>query len=173
MNLRPGHRAELPDGAVIDRIDDGPVAWTTGQEPLPADAVLWAVGRVRPDAGWLPTKLLDDDGFVQVLPTLQSLERPEVFAIGDVAATDPLRSSARNRADHLLAENIRAHLAGKRLKTYRAPGARWGSIVGPQPDGLQVFAPSGAPFRLPDWFVRRVMYPWIVRRGIYKGVRTR
>lgn len=171
--LRPGHRAELPEAAVIDRIGEGPVAWTTGQEPLPAGAVLWAVGRVRPNTEWLPPQLLDDDGFVRVLPTLQTSERPEVFAIGDVAATDPLRSSARNRADHLLAGNIRAHLAGKPLKPFRAPGSRWGSVVGPQPDGLQVFAPSGAPFRLPDWFVGRVMYPWIVRRGIYKGVRSR
>ena len=39
-------------------------------------------------------------------------------------------------------------------------------------DGLQVFAPSGHPFRFPAWSVRRVLRPWIVRRGIYKGVRS-
>ncbi|PWN04671.1 pyridine nucleotide-disulfide oxidoreductase [Nocardioides silvaticus] len=169
--LRPGHRAELPEDGALDRIGTGPVTWSTGQEPTPADAVLWTVGRVRPNTAWLPAELLDEDGFVRVRPTLQTAARPEIFAIGDVAATDPLRSSARNRADHLLAANIRAHLGGKPLGTFEAPRSRWGSVVGPQHDGLQVFAPSGKPFRLPDWFVWRVMYPGIVRRGIYKGVR--
>ncbi|WP_312856255.1 FAD-dependent oxidoreductase [Nocardioides pelophilus] len=173
VTLRPGHRAALPDGFAGDRITEGPVSWTTGQEPTPADAVLWAVGRVRPNTDWLPDELLDEHGFVRVLPTLQTPGHPEVFAIGDVAATDPLRSSARNRADHLLARNVRAHLAGKELGTFRPPRSRWGSVLGPQPDGLQVFAPTGHPFRFPAWSVRRVLQPLIVRRGIYRGVRAR
>jgi len=171
VDLRPGHRALLPDDAVPDRITDGPLEWTTGQPPLPADAVVWAVGRVRPNTGWLPPALLDEDGFVRVLPTLQLPGHPDVFAVGDVAATDPLRSSARNRADRLVAANVRAHLAGRALGTFRPPRSRWGSVVGPQPDGLQVFAPSGHPFRFPAWSVSRVLRPWIVRRGIYGGVR--
>lgn len=171
VGLHAGHRAVLPGGAAPDRITDDPVRWSTGQEPTTADAVVWAVGRVVPNSDWLPEELLDDDGFVAVLPTLQTPGRPEVFAIGDVAATDPLRSSARNRADHLLARNVRAHLAGRPLGRYEAPRSRWGSVLGPQPDGLQVFAPSGRPFRFPDWSVRRVLFPWIVNRGIYKGIR--
>lgn len=176
VGLHPGHRAELPEGFACDRITAGPVRWSSGQPPMAADAVLWAVGKVRPNSGWLPDKLLDDDGFVRVHPTLQVPGRPEVFAIGDVAATDPLRSSARNRADHLLARNIRTQLghgARRSLRTYEPPRARWGSVVGPQPDGLQIFTPTGRPFRLPAWAVRRVLFPWIVRRGIYRGVRGR
>ncbi len=169
--LHPGHRAAVPDGFALDRITGGPVCWSTGQRPMPADAVLWAVGQVRPNTGWLPAELLDEHGFVQVRTTLQTPHRPEVFAIGDVAATDPLRSSARNRADRMLAANIRAHLAGKPLRSFKPPRSRWGSVLGPQADGLRVFAPSGHPFRFPAWSVRRVLYPWIVRRGIYKGVR--
>jgi NADH dehydrogenase FAD-containing subunit len=172
VTLHPGHRAALPEGFACDRITGGPVAWTTGQRPMPADAVLWAVGRVRPNTGWLPAELLDEHGFVRVRPTLQAAGRPNVFAIGDVAATDPLRSSARNRADRLLAANIRAHLAGKSLRSFRPPRSRWGSVLGPQADGLRVFAPSGHPFRFPAWSVRHVLQPWIVRRGIYKGVRA-
>ncbi len=171
VRLHPGHRADLPDGVAPDGITDGPVAWTTGQDPLEADAVIWAVGRVEPNTGWLPAELLDEQGFVRVLPTLQVPGRPEVFSIGDVAATDPIRSSARNRADRMLAANIRAHLAGKPMRSFRPPRSRWGSVLGPQADGLQVFAPSGHPFRFPAWSVRRVLRPWIVRRGIYKGVR--
>jgi apoptosis-inducing factor 2 len=172
VRLHPGHRAATPEGFAFDRISDGPVTWSTGQPPMPAAAVLWAVGRVTPNTGLLPAELLDGDGFVRVGPTLQAPGRPEVFAIGDVAATDPLRSSARNRADRLLAANVRAHVAGRPLRDFRAPGSRWGSVLGPQPDGLEVFAPSGHPFRFPAWSVRRVLWPWIVRRGIYKGVRA-
>lgn len=171
VRLHPGHRAVVPPGFELDEITDGPVAWSTGQPPLPADAVLWALGRVRPNTAWLPAELLDEDGFVCVRPTLQAPSRPEVFAVGDVAATDPLRSSARNRADRLVARNVRAHLDGRPLGRFKAPRSRWGSVLGPQADGLQVFAPSGHPFRFPAWSVRQVLMPWIVRRGIYRGVR--
>ncbi|WP_312856059.1 FAD-dependent oxidoreductase [Nocardioides stalactiti] len=170
VRLRPGHRALLPDGVAPEAITEGPVAWMTGQEPTAAEAVLWAVGKVRPNTSWLPADVLDEDGFVRVEPTLQVPGRPEVFAIGDVAATDPLRSSARNRADKMLARNIRAHLRGRRLASYTPPRSRWGSVVGPQDGRLEVFAPTGQPFTIPAW---PRLQPWIVRRGIYRGVRDR
>lgn len=171
VRLHHGHRARIPAGFDLDRITPGPVEWETGQPPLPADAVVWAVGRVAPHTGWLPAELLDEAGFVRVAPTLQSPVRPEVFAIGDVAATDPLRGSARNRADRLLARNLRAVVAGRRLAEYRPRRRRWGSVMGFQPDGLHVFGPRGRAFRFPAWSVRTVLQPWIVRRGIYKGIR--
>jgi hypothetical protein len=37
--------------------------------------------------------------------------------------------------------------------------------------GVEVFAPNGRPFRIPAWSVQRVLMPWIVRRGIYRGIR--
>ncbi|MCX6401811.1 MAG: FAD-dependent oxidoreductase [Propionibacteriales bacterium] len=171
VDLRPGHRAELPDGFAADRITGGPVAWSSGQPATSADAVLWAIGRVSPNTGWLPASLLDDDGFVRADTTLQTPDHPEVFAIGDVAATDPLRSSARARADGLLARNIRAHLAGGELKEFRPARRRWGSVLGFETDGLRVYAPTGQAFRLPAWSVRAIVQPLIVRRGIYGGVR--
>jgi NADH dehydrogenase FAD-containing subunit len=170
--LLPEHRADVPDGFAADAIGRGPVAWSTGRPETPADAVVWAIGRVRPNTGWLPPALLDEAGFVRVESTLRVVGAPGVFAIGDVAATDALRSSARNRADRLLAANIRAHLAGRPLREFTPPRRRWGSVLGPEADGLRVFAPSGHPFRFPAWSVRRVLQPWIVRRGIYRGVRT-
>ena len=94
-----------------------------------------------------------------------------MFAIGDVAASDPLRSPARNRADKLVARNIRAHLGGRTLRTYSAPRRRWGSVLGVEPDGLRVFAPTGQAFRFPAWSIETVLRPWIVRRGIYRGIR--
>jgi apoptosis-inducing factor 2 len=170
--LHPGHRALLPDGFAGDQITSEPVRWSTGQPPASADAVLWAIGRVRPNTDWLPSELLDENGFVRVTPDLRVPHHPGVFAVGDVAATDPLRSSARNRADGLLARNIRAEFAGRPLRSsYRAPKRRWGSVLGIQPDGLEVFAPNGNAFRFPAWSVDRVLMPWIVRWGIYRGVR--
>ncbi len=171
VTLYPGHRAMIPDGFGCDEITGAPVQFSTGQPPAQADAVLWAVGRVRPNTDWLPADVLDDAGFVRVTPQLQVPGHAHVFAVGDVAATDPLRSSARNRADKLLAHNVRAHFAGRRLREYRPPQRRWGSVLGVQPDGLEVFAPGGQAFRFPAWSIDRVLQPWIVRRGIYRGVR--
>jgi NADH dehydrogenase FAD-containing subunit len=169
--LHPGHRAVVPDGFACDRITDEPVEWSTGQPAAVADATVWAIGRVRPNTAWLPPDLLDEGGFVRVSPDLRVPGQDGLFALGDVAATDPLRSSARNRADRLLAKNIRAHLAGEPLEDYRAPRGRWGSVLGVQPNGLEVFAPNGKAFRFPAWSIRSVLQPWIVRRGIYGGVR--
>ena len=115
--------------------------------------------------------MLDEAGFVRVSPDLTVPGAPGVFAIGDVAATDPLRGSARNRADRLLASNIRRQLAKRPLRSYRAHRRRWGSVLGFQPDGLRVFTPSGRSFRFPAWSIQTVLRPWIVRRGVYGGVR--
>ncbi len=171
VGLHPGHRAVLPDGFKGEEITTEPVRWSTGQPPATAEAVLWAIGRVQPNTDWLPPALLDERGFVRVTPELRVPGHPGVFAIGDVAATDPLRSSARNRGDALVAHNIRADFAGRRLRTYRAPGRRWGSLLGIQPDGLEVFLPTGQAFRLPSWSVERLVMPGIVRWGMYRGVR--
>lgn len=171
VGIHPGHRAELPTGFTGTEITAGSVRWSTGQAPASADAVLWAIGHARPNTEWLPADLRDGDGFIPVDAYLQVVGHPGVFAIGDVASTDPLRASARARADGLLAGNITAWLRGRKMKTYRPPRYRWGSIVGPQPDGLQVFTPNGRAFRFPAWSVDHVLMPWIVRRGIYRGVR--
>jgi apoptosis-inducing factor 2 len=169
--LHPGHRAVIPDGFACDHITSDPVQWSTGQPQASADAVLWATGRVRPNTGWLPAELLDENGFVRVTRELRVPGHPGVFVVGDVAATDPLRSSARNRADGLLAHNVRAEFAGRRLRNYRPPKRRWGSVIGIQPDGLEVFAPNGRAFTFPAWSFERVLMPLIVRWGIYRGVR--
>lgn len=171
VGLHPEHRAVVPDGFACDEITHEPVHWSTGQHPAEADAVVWAIGTVAPNTDWLPHSLLDEDGFVDVGPTLQTSARPEIFAIGDVAATDPLRSSARNRADGLLANNIRAYVAGRPLKEYRASRSRWGSVLGVQDDGLLFFSSDGRTIRIPAWVINGVLLPWVVRRGFYRGVR--
>jgi apoptosis-inducing factor 2 len=171
VGLHPGYRAALANGFAGDQITSEPVHWSTGQPAASADAVLWAIGRVRPNTDWLPAELRDEHGFVRVTPELRVPGQRGVFAIGDVAATDPLRSSARNRGDALVAHNIRAEFTGGPLRTYRAPGRRWGSLLGIQPNGLEVFFPTGHTLRFPSWSVERVVMPLIVRWGMYGGVR--
>ena len=145
--------------------------WCTGQPPVSADAVLWTIGRVRPNTGWLPPEVLDEHGFVRVTADLRVAGHPEVFAVGDVAATDPLRSSARNRADALLARNVLAAFAGRPLREYRPPNRRWGSVLGVQPDGLEIFTTGGSAIRFPRWAFDRVLLPLVVGWGYYRGVR--
>lgn len=171
VEVHPGHRAVVPEGFDLDEITAGPVAWSTGQEPVEADAVLWAIGRVRPNTDWLPPSMLDEHGFVTVGRDLRVSGAPGVWAIGDVAATDPLRSSARNRADKLLARNIVADLAGEPLKDFRFAKRRWGSVVGVQPEGVDIYLPSGQKIRFPGWTARVVMQDLIARRVIYGGIR--
>jgi NADH dehydrogenase FAD-containing subunit len=168
VGLHPGHRAVVPDGFGGDEISAGAVEWSTGQPTSTADAVLWTIGKVAPNTGWLPGSLLDDDGFVRVDEFLRVPGAAGLYAIGDVAATDPLRTSARSRADGLLAANIRAELSGGAPKPFKPAVRRWGSVVGTQNNSLEVFAPSGRAFKIPAW---SRLQPLIVWRGIYGGVR--
>lgn len=170
VGIHPGHRADAGDESAS--LTAGPVRWSTGQPPASADVVLWAIGRVLPNTAWLPPELLDEKGFVRVHSDLSVPGQYGIFSIGDVAATDPLRSSARNRADGLLARNIRAHFDGGDLRSYRPAERRWGSVIGVQKNGLEVFTPAGRSIRFPAWSIDRVLQPWIVKRGIYRGVRS-
>ena len=171
VGVHPGHRAVLADGFLCDEVTSEPVHWSSGQPPSCAAAVLWAIGRVRPNTDWLPPELLDERGFVRVTRDLRVPGHPGVFAVGDVAATDPQRSSARNRGDALVARNVRAEFSGRAMRPYTAPARRWGSLVGAQHEGLEVFLPSGHAFRFPRWAVDRVVMPGVVRWGMYHGVR--
>jgi apoptosis-inducing factor 2 len=171
VGLHPGHRAVVPPGFACDEITSEAVAWSTGQEPVRGDAVLWAIGRSSPNTDWVPDELLDEDGFVRAGLDLAVPGHPGVFAIGDVAATDPLRSSARNFTFKLLARNIRAHLRGRPLKTFTPPKRRWGSVTGYQDDGLVVFTPQGQSFRIPHLPAERLVRSWVVDRSYYRGVR--
>jgi NADH dehydrogenase FAD-containing subunit len=168
VELNPGHRALVPDGFAGDAITSAPVLWSTGQPTVEADAVVWALGRVRPNTGWLPPDLLDEDGFVPVDEHLRVVGHRAIYAIGDVAATGPLRNSARGRADGLLAHNVLAGLSGGRLKRFAETPHRWGSVVGTQDNSLEIFTPTGRTFRIPAW---SRWQPLLVRRSIYRGVR--
>ena len=170
--VHPDHRAVVPHGFAGEHLTTGPVSWSTGQEPFHADVTLWAVGGVRPHSAFLPAEVLDADGFVRVDEHLRVLGHPEVFAVGDVAASDPLRSSARNWGHRVVVANVRALTRGRgRLHRYRATEYRWGSLLGLQDDGLVVAQPNGRHFRVPRWAAEPLLFGVFVTRSLYGGLR--
>ena len=173
VQIHANHRAIAPEPARRRTIDSGAIEFSTGQKPFTADAIIWATGAAKPNTGFLPNDLLDEDGFVRVEPNLRVQGAANIFAIGDVAATDKNRSSARNWAYRILVANVAALLAGKpeTMQTYKAPDVRWGSIIGPQKGELKVYQPNGKVVKFSPWFVRVLLFPIAVRKMIYGGVR--
>jgi NADH dehydrogenase FAD-containing subunit len=148
----------------------GTIRFESGQSAV-ADAIIWSTGNRKPHTQFLHDALLDDEGFVKTKNTLEVVGSDCLFAIGDVASTDPARSSARNWAYGILVNNIKRKAAGKAPnKHYAPPANRWGSIVGPQDDGLTLHQDSGKKTRLSRWLVDNLLLPTVVQRVIYRGV---
>jgi NADH dehydrogenase FAD-containing subunit len=173
VELHPGHRAVVPDGFACDRMTQDPVHWSTGQPAHEAGLVLWAIGPTRPNSDFVPAGMKDSKGYVRTDPHLRVEGSTTLFAVGDVAATDPNRGSARNGAYALVAHNVVAQLAGEghRMRRYRPSRYRWGSVFGLQSHGLKVSLPSGGLLRFPLWSVKRLLFPLVVHRWMYKGLR--
>jgi len=172
VSIHPDHRAVLPDGFTGDKLTTGPVTWSTGQEPFTADCTVWAVGHIRPHTDYLPDNVLDDDGFVLVDEFLALEGYPDVFAVGDLAATDPHHSSARNWGWQVVLTNVRFRLGrGRRRRRFRAPHYRWGSILGIQAKGMVVAQPTGRRFRIPRRTAESLLMRVFVTRYLYGGLR--
>ncbi|MGW2092213.1 FAD-dependent oxidoreductase [Promicromonospora sukumoe] len=169
VHLHPLHRAQTPPDMSPS---SGPVRFTTGQPPAEAALVLWATGRVRPNTEWLPPAVLDAQGFVRVEADLSVPGHDGIWAVGDVASSDPLRATARNNGAQLVARNIAAALRGRRTRTWRAPAHVQGSVLGPLRDGLHVFLASGGDFRY-SLRVHDLLERHVTSRLIYRGIRTR
>ena len=171
----PRHRAEAETQGRQVHLDGGTIRWQTGQPPFAADAILWATGATRPNSAFLPSELVDENGFVLTEPTLQVRGWPNVFAIGDIAQTDHNRSSARNWAYHIVADNILSLISGhpEQMKQFEAPQHRWGSIIGTQKDGLTIFLPTGEKYVMSRRYVKSVLFPIKVRKEIYGGISSR
>lgn len=169
VHLHRGHRAVVKTTKTITH---EPIQWSTGQPAFTADLVLWTLGQTRANSDFLPQKMLDEQGFVNVNNYLQVPDAEGVFCVGDIANTDSNRSSARNFAFKLVADNIHYYACGKpqKMRVYRSPKYRWGSVLGVQEDGMRVFTAKGQVFRFPLWSVERILFPVFVRKGLYRGV---
>jgi NADH dehydrogenase FAD-containing subunit len=173
VKLHPQHRAIVPTGFSCDSFTRESIAWSSGQDNFSADLTLWAVGSLIPNNNFIPADMLNEQGFVKADAQLRVPGYRNVFTVGDIAATDPHRSSARNWGFRLLGHNLRAYLEGREsdMKSYRSPGYRWGSVFGVQDNGLRVFQANGGSFRFPKWTIQSLLFPLAVRRMIYRGVR--
>jgi selenide,water dikinase len=149
--VRRIHRNAVSRGIRIDperRVvgaDEQIVRFEMG-EPLPFDALIWAVGAASHtlfrDSG-LPT---DSRGFVRTRSTLQVEGEDDLFAVGDCATLDEAPETPKAgvyavRQGPVLTRNLRARAVGNALESYRpqsdfltllnlgdgsALGAKWG-----------------------------------------------
>ena len=174
VKLHANHRADINDNLDRSTMTKNPIKWSTGQTAFNADLTLWAVGNTRPNNHFIPSDCLDESGYVKTDAQLRVQGKDNIFAVGDIAATDKNRSSARNWGYRLAAHNIQAYLRDDHssMKTFDAPKHRWGSILGVQKDGLRVFQANGGSFRFSRWIVERLLFPLAVRRSLYRGVRA-
>jgi len=101
----------------------------------------------------------------------QVTNRPNVFSVGDIAASDPGRTTARNNGWALVGHNLSAYFTGRSLRRYRPPPYRWGSLLGPWDGrGFQVFTQWG-------WSVYVPLALWarfwpLVQRFLWAGMRN-
>ena len=102
------------------RVDERTISFETGA-PVPCDACLVATGTAAPTWPAAAGLATDDQGFIRVGRTLQSLSHPHIFAAGDVAAYADARPKSgvfAVRAGPVLACNLRAYCEGQTLQDW-------------------------------------------------------
>ncbi|HEY7805361.1 MAG TPA: selenide, water dikinase SelD, partial [Orrella sp.] len=117
--------------AAVQTVDDQGLTTVNG-EHYTADEVIW-VTRAG-GARWLEDTglALDDDGFIKVTDTLQTVTDPDIFAAGDIAS---MVNHPREKAGVFavrqgppLARNLRRSLEGLPLRDYH-PQRRWLALI--------------------------------------------
>ncbi len=108
-------------GQAITKVTRDAVVTASG-EHIDADLVIWATGAAP--AGWPDAcdLAVDERGFIRVGQTLQVIDRPNLFASGDIASMDcftrPRSGVYAVRQGPPLAENLRRFLDGSPLLKY-------------------------------------------------------
>ena len=118
-------RIEVHTNTRVVRVNAGSITIEHNQRQteLATSGVVWVAGvRPRPLLDTLKVER-DRRGLIPVEPTLQLRERPEVFALGDIAfypdVVPTLAGTAQlaYQQSHLCAHNIRAFIEGRELKS--------------------------------------------------------
>lgn len=172
--LHAGHHVDIPKG-ILPILGAGIIKFTSGQNDVAADCILWAAGQITPNNDFIPMEMLNEDGFVKVDSNLRVIDQENIFAVGDIAATDTNRSSARNAGFQTLAVNIDRYLSDRagKMKAFKAPKYRWGSILGIRKEGLRIFTPKGGNIKVGARMVDRILFPIFVHRLIYRGIKRK
>lgn len=109
-------------GQRVERIDHRALTLTDGTE-VPANVVIWATSAVAPPLLSQLGLKQDVRGFLRTDLTLQTLEHPGIFAVGDCGAIvdHPLPKAGvyAVRQGPVLWDNIRRHLWGRKTVSYR------------------------------------------------------
>ncbi len=96
-------------------------------QTVPAELTVWAAGIQGPPVlQRLDGLALNKQGQLEVLPTLQTTQDPDIFALGDCASCKPdaegkavpPRAQAARQEAHLLAESLLRHLRGSDLPRF-------------------------------------------------------
>ncbi len=153
------HRA-----AAVVQVSAGRLQTAQG-EVLDADEMVW-VTRAG-GAQWLANTglALDEQGFIRVGDSLQSVTDPLIFAAGDVASMDHFKLEKAGvfavRQAKPLTENLRRAVAGAALQAYR-PQTTWLALISTG-DKFAVASKGALGFagawvwRWKDWIDRRFM----------------
>jgi NADH dehydrogenase len=105
----------------IKQIDPGKVTLSDGSSHR-SDMTVWAAGIQAPDAGWNEALPRAHAGRIDVGPDLRITGQERVFAIGDVAATDPplpQLSAPAIQQGHHAGEQIARLMAGEPTQPFR------------------------------------------------------
>jgi len=175
VKLHFNHRAKLPSdcdkGFTVDAIN---FETPKGQADFKAELVVWTVGKVSPNNVFIPKSLLNEEGFVICDPYFRAGGHKNVFAIGDIAQTDALRTSARNDGWQLVATNMSAFLNGQddgAMGKYHPEEYKWGSILGVwEGEGMELFMKNGWLIWIPQSFWA-LMWP-LVQMFLWGGMRN-
>lgn len=131
-------------------------------EELNADIIIWT-GGVRPNSLLKNAGLeLTDYGQLPVHTTLQSKERPEIFACGDNAHVElpnqlvPMTAREAVRQGPLVAQNIASHVLGKPLKNFEMKNDGYVITIGGR-TGLIVLSDGRVLEGFKGWFLRKLI----------------